>query len=78
MIAPAIRKVHMSKSKEEEKQVKTYTVKQIFWAVLPWALITLASVALAFTVTGWVLRSNDMSRVQSEARVLVESLKSQK
>ncbi len=46
-------------------------------AVLPWAIIVIVSVGFAGIVVGWTLRSEDMSRVKSEASVMVKELKVQ-
>jgi len=62
----------------EVKELKTYNKKQVFFAMLPWAIIVLVSVAFIGLVVGWTLRSNDQCRIESQASQLVEKLKSQK
>lgn len=68
-------------SEKEEKVVKftpTYNTKQIFWAILPWAIIALVAVGFAGTVFGWTMRSGDDGRIRSEASVLIQQLKVEK
>lgn len=68
----------MEKIKAEKGPVpetKTFNRKQIFWAILPWAIIALAIVGGCGYVRGWMDRSGDQGRIQSEASALVQQLK---
>lgn len=52
------------------KEPRTVEVKLL----VPYAIIAVMAVAIAGLVTGWMLKTNDMNRVQAEAHNMVTSL----
>jgi len=62
----------MATKQIQPKQPKTIKVKTVVIALL------VTTAIIASFIGGWFARSVDQSRVQSEARVLVTELKSQK
>jgi cell division septal protein FtsQ len=68
------RRTAMSKEIKEKAPKPTYTKKQVFMAVLPWAIIVIATVGFIGVVTGWTLRSSDISRVHAEAQVVSQQI----
>jgi hypothetical protein len=57
---------------------KTYSLKKIIVAELPWAIIVAIAITFAGVWTGWVMRSNDLARLsaaraEGAATVQVES-----
>jgi len=65
----------MSKEIKEAKDERTFTRKQVFVSLLPWAIILIAIVAIVSVITGWTLRSADQCRIEAAASALVKSLK---
>lgn len=53
---------------------KTYGVKSIIIALLPYFVIWTMVVGLSGVITGWVARSDDNGRIQTAANQLVEDL----
>lgn len=58
--------------KQEVKQPLKVEVK----VALPWTLIILAAAIVSSLIVGWNLRSDDISRVKSEAQHIAELSKS--
>lgn len=60
---------------KENKQVKTFTVKEVTKAVLPWAIIAVIVLGTAGTVLGWTLRGDFQGAIQREVTEQVTQLK---
>lgn len=62
----------MSKKEVKGKEVKSFTVKEVFKAMLPWAIIVLLAVTVASTAFGWFMRSDFESEVSKRVDYRLE------
>lgn len=58
----------MAKNTETTETKKSYTAKQVFFALLPWTIILTLLVGFIGVVTGWNMRSQYHMAVQNEAK----------
>lgn len=69
----------MSKKEQTEKTVKTYTKKQVFIALLPWAIIYTLVLSVFLVISMWFYTCTSMEKydnqVESAAMAIVKSLK---
>ena len=64
---------------QTKKEVKTYTKKEVFVAILPWAIIYTLVLSVSLTIGMWFYTCNSIGaynhNVQDAALTIVKSLK---
>lgn len=60
-----------------DKEIKTFTRKQVFIGLLPWTIIALSLAVFIGYVSGWNARGVQNDQVKAEASQMVTSLKPQ-
>jgi len=55
------------------KEIKLYSRKDMFFKVLPWAIIFTVIIAFAGLASGWTLRSNFDETIRNEVKTQVTS-----
>ena len=61
-------------SEKVEKEVRTFTKKEIKTYLWPRAVLVIAIVAIGCLIAGWFIRSADLSRINQEASALAQQM----